>query len=48
VVVDTIMFFDLYFTVPHEFPWSPRGVLTVLTKSSWSPHGVLTESMESL
>ena len=37
----------LYFTLPHKFPWSPRGVLTVLTKSSWSPHGVFTESTES-
>jgi hypothetical protein len=46
--VSCILFWwQLYFTLPHEFPWSPRGVLTVLTKSSWSPHGVLTESSQS-
>jgi len=34
----------LYFTVPHGFPWTPRGLLIVLMESSWSPHGVLIDS----
>src|SRR6202050_3476616 len=36
--------FNLYFTVPHGFPWTPHGLLIVLMESSWSPHGVLMES----
>src|ERR1700727_1923703 len=36
-----VVWFALYLTVPHGFPWSPHGVLIVLMESSWSPHRVL-------
>jgi hypothetical protein len=37
----------LYLTLPHQFPWSPHGVLVESSQSSWSPHGVLMESSQS-